>query len=64
MPANRQRSVNVSRKPAITAREALEIANQQIWQREFNADYDQIMLRFSTATVLGLKNGEPPPSVS
>ncbi len=55
---------NVARKKAITAQEALSIANQQIWQRQFNPDYDQVVLRVSSAPFAGLHNGQPPPIVS
>lgn len=65
MPANKQKIQNVARKKPITAREALAAANRQIWQREFNPDYDQVVLRISSATGgCGLRNGEPPPCVS
>ncbi len=64
MPANRQKIQNVARKKPITAREALAAANRQIWQREFNPDYDQVVLRISTASVCGLRFGEPPPCVT
>ncbi len=55
---------NVARKRTITAQEALSAANQQIWQRQFNPDYDQVVLRISTAPFAGLQNGQPPPIVS
>lgn len=63
MPANKQKIRNVARKKPVTAREAVAIANQQIWQREFNPDYDQVVLRVSTAPFEGLQNGQPPPPV-
>lgn len=63
MPANRQKTTNVARKKPITAREAVAAANRQIWQREFNPDYDQVVLRTSTAPFAGLRFGEPPPPV-
>jgi len=64
MPANRQKTTNVARKKPITAREAIAVANRQIWQREFNPDYDQVVLRTSTAPFTGLQNGAPPPIVA
>jgi hypothetical protein len=63
MPANRQKVINVARKKPVTAREANAAAIRQIWQREFNPDYDQVVLRISTAPS-GLRFGEPPPVVS
>lgn len=63
MPANQQKTTNVARKKPITAREAVAAANRQIWQREFNPDYDQVVLRISTATT-GLRYGDPPPRAS
>jgi hypothetical protein len=62
MPVNSQQNKNIARKKAISSREAIAAANRQIWQREFNADYDQVVLRISNAVFAGLKNGEPPPS--
>lgn len=64
MPANRQKTQNVARKKPVTAREAVAAANRQIWQREFNPDYDQVVLRISSAPFAGLQNGQPPPIVS
>ena len=64
MPANRVKIPNVARKKPITAREALAAANRQIWQREFNPDYDQVVLRISNVPFAGLQNGAPPPIVS
>lgn len=64
MPANRQKTQNVARKKPITAREALAAANRQIWQREFNPDYDQVVLRISNAPFCGLRFGEAPPCVT
>lgn len=64
MPANRKKVRNVARKKSVTAQAALAAANRQIWQREFNPDYDQVVLRISTAPFAGLINGQPPPVVS
>lgn len=64
MPANRQKIQNVARRKSVTARQAAGIANRQIWLREFNPDYDQVMLRISSAPFAGLRFGEPPPIVS
>ncbi|MHA2279302.1 MAG: hypothetical protein ACXAC5_00215 [Promethearchaeota archaeon] len=64
MAVNSQQNRNIARKKAITAREAIAAANRQIWQREFNPDYDQVVLRISNAVFAGLRNGQPPPSVS
>ncbi len=61
MPASRRKTQNVARKRPITAREAVGIANRQIWQREFNPDYDQVVLRISNVPFAGLRYGEPPP---
>ena len=54
---------NIAKKTPITAKEAVSIANKQIWQREFNPDYDQIIKRFSNA-VGGLQNGGQAPIAS
>jgi len=64
MAVNNQKIRNIARKKAITAREAVVTANRQIWQREFNPDYDQVVLRISSAVFAGLRNGQPPPTVS
>lgn len=54
---------NVARSKPVTQKEAVAIANRQIWQREFYPDYDQIMLRISNAPFNGLAHGQPPPTV-
>ena len=64
MAVNSQQNRNIARKKAITAREAVSAANRQIWQREFNPDYDQVVLRISSAVFAGLRNGQPPPPTS
>ncbi len=64
MAANSDKVRNIARQRAITARQAIGIANRQIWQREFNPDYDQVVLRISSAVFAGLRNGQPPPAVS
>lgn len=55
---------NISKTKPITAKQAVARANQQIWQREFNPDYDQVVLRISSAPLCGLRFGQPPPCVS
>lgn len=47
----------------ITIKEAIQSTNQQIWQKEFIADYDQVVLRISTAAGNSLNFGQPPPIV-
>jgi hypothetical protein len=64
MAARRQKAVNVARKKPVTAREANAIAQRQIWQREFNPDYDQMVLRISNGPFCGLRNGQAPPCVT
>lgn len=64
MPANRRLAKNISRSKPITSKEAIARANQQIWLGKFNPDYDQVMLRISTAANNGLRNGAPPPIVT
>lgn len=64
MSVSRRKIQNVARKKPVTAREASRIADRQIWQREFNPDYDQVVLRISTAPFAGLRFGDPPPVVS
>lgn len=61
MPANRKKITNVARRKPVTSREAMAAAQQQIWQREFNPDYDQVVLRVSNVPFAGLRFGEPPP---
>lgn len=51
---------NPSKRPNINERQARAIADNQIWQREFNADYDQVMLSISTGAVQALRCGSPP----
>jgi hypothetical protein len=63
MAVRSQKNKNIARRKAINAREAVAIANRQIWQREFNPDYDQIVLRVSNAVYSGLRNGYPPGDV-
>lgn len=54
-----RKTENIARKKAISAAQAQAIADSQIWLRQFNPDYDQVMLRISTA-VTGLHYGAPP----
>lgn len=63
MRTNKQKTQNIARKKPVTAREATAMANRQIWQREFNPDYDQVMLRISTVPFSGLQFGAPPGNV-
>ena len=55
---------NIARKKPITQKEAIAIANRQIWQREFSPDYDQVMKKVSTAVNAGLRPGGPAPIVT
>ncbi len=59
MAVNSQQNPNVATAKPITKREAIAISNQQIWQREFNPDYDQVVLRISSAPIAGLRFGHP-----
>jgi len=56
-----------ARNPAIAKgvnkSEVKSMINDQLFQFEFNADYNQIMLRVDEAPH-GLRNGGPPPKVS
>jgi len=61
--AARKKINNIARKKSVTVTGAAQIAQQQIWQREFNSDYDQIVKRVSTAVFSGLKFGQPPGKV-
>ena len=54
------RSPNVARQKSLTQGEVAAQANTQIFLREFNPDYDQILLRLSVEATQGLKNGSPP----
>ncbi len=62
--ATKRETVKKSSSKPITLKQAIASANQQIWQREFNPDYDQVVLRISTAPLQSLRNGQPPPPVS
>ncbi len=56
----KRRSIrNPSRRRPITEPEAIRIANAETFQRMFNPDYYQVMLRISDAES-GLRNGSPP----
>ncbi len=55
----RQSIRNPSRRRPITEPEAIRIANAETFQRMFNPDYYQVMLRISDAES-GLRNGSPP----
>ena len=52
-----------TRKPVVTEDDVISIAENRIFLREFNPDYDQVVKRISTH-VNGLKFGAPPPPVS
>ena len=54
---------NIARSQPISENYAKAISDSQIWAREFNADYDQIMLRISNAPT-GLRFGAPPGTVT
>lgn len=54
---------NVATQKAITSREAISRALQAIWKREFNPDYDQVVLRISPYPFDGLHKGAAPGSV-
>jgi len=55
----RQGIHNPAKRRPITEPEAVRIANAESFQRMFNPDYYQVMLRISDAES-GLKNGAPP----
>lgn len=57
-----KKTQNISRPKPISERQAKMVADSQIWMREFNPDYDQIMLRISSANT-GLRYGSPPGTV-
>lgn len=63
MATNSKQNPNVATSKPITLKQAIGVANQQIWQREFNPDYDQVVKRISTAVFAGLAFGEPPSTV-
>lgn len=54
---------NVSVPKPVGAKEVERIANSMIFLREFNPDYDQIVLRVSSAVTEGLRFGSPWPPV-
>lgn len=54
---------NKSRGKGITAKQAKVVSDGQIWLREFNPDYNQVMKRISAAPT-GLRNGSPPGTVT
>ncbi len=62
--AVRREQVRKSATKPVTLKQAIASANQQIWQREFNPDFDQVVLRISTAPLNSLRNGQPPPRVT
>jgi len=54
---------NKARSKAITERQAKGIADGQIFLREFNPDYNQMMKKISKYPT-GLRNGAPPGTVT
>jgi len=62
--ATKSESLDQIKTKSITLKEAKASADQQIWQRTFRPDYDQVMLRISTAPLNSLRYGQPPPSVT
>ncbi len=54
------RNLNVAEKKPLTQAQVAAEANTQIFLREFNPAYDQILLRLSVEATQGLKNGSPP----
>lgn len=54
---------NISRRPTVTDEEARRIALKEMFQRDFNAEYHQILLRVSDGTK-GLFWGSPPGKVT
>lgn len=60
----RQRIKNPAKKKGINEGQAAAIAEAQMWEREFHPDYDQVMLRISTAATQALRCGSPPGIVS
>lgn len=61
--SKRQKAPNVAKVRADSIIQAKEAANLQIFLREFNPDFDQILLRLSTEATQGLKSGSPPGGV-
>lgn len=47
-------------QPKMTERQTRNLADAQIWKKEFNPDYDQVILRVSTAATQSLRCGSPP----
>lgn len=54
---------NHARQKPITENQAKVVADGQIWLREFNSDYNQVVKRIS-ASPTGLRNGSPPGTVT
>lgn len=50
---------NHARPKPVTENQAKTISDGQIWLREFNPDYDQVMKRISSVPT-GLRYGAPP----
>jgi len=62
MLVKREQLRKATTKP-VTIKQARAAAVEQIWQKEFNPDYDQVVLRISSAPLRSLRYGQPPPSV-
>lgn len=60
---HKQSVANRSRGKPITKNQAKMVADSQIWLREFNADFDQIVKRVSHSPT-GLSFGAPPGTVT
>lgn len=54
---------NLSLPKPISAEYAKQITNAEIWLREFNSDYAQVVKRNSKSQI-GLRYGAPPGTVS
>lgn len=63
MAAYNKRIENIATRKAVTSRESLARTMQAIWKREFNPDYDQVVLRISPYPLDGLHKGAPPGGV-
>ena len=61
--SNRKVKHHAKSKP-VTRNQSISLANSQIHQREFVADYTQVVLRISSAATQGLRFGAPPPKVN
>lgn len=64
LPPEGRRKRNPAKKKNVNESQARAIADAQIWRREFSPDYDQVMLRISSAATNTLRCGSPPGTVS